>query len=125
MHRMQTCQIGLLCAAICDAVNVLLSPQEGRGLAGYCRCAYIRASALRLMPFEMSGGSYTKTWDAAIARTAEDTIAIRAFSGRLGRSIRPKYAVASVFDEASIPAPYPIQRNSKCGNAIMLQKKII
>jgi nitronate monooxygenase len=41
----------------------------------------------------------------------EDTIATRAFSGRLGRSLRNAYAVAAGSDGAPKPTPYPIQRN--------------
>ena len=51
-------------------------------------------------------------WADAIGATApEDTIATRAFSGRLGRSIRTNYAAASSSREAPEPAPYPIQRH--------------
>ena len=41
----------------------------------------------------------------------EDTIATRAFSGRLGRSLRTTYADAASGAAAPAPAPYPIQRN--------------
>ncbi|MFK8079994.1 MAG: NAD(P)H-dependent flavin oxidoreductase [Granulosicoccus sp.] len=41
----------------------------------------------------------------------EDTVATTAFSGRLGRSLRSAYTMATA-DETSVkPAPYPIQRN--------------
>ena len=41
----------------------------------------------------------------------EDTIATRAFSGRLGRSIRTEYAVSATSPDAPAPASYPIQRH--------------
>jgi nitronate monooxygenase len=50
-------------------------------------------------------------WAAALATARpEDTIATRAFSGRLGRSLRTRYAVAAADPAAPRPAPYPIQR---------------
>ncbi len=51
-------------------------------------------------------------WAAALGDVRpEDTIATRAFSGRLGRSIRTRYAIAAASPEAPAPAPYPIQRH--------------
>ena len=51
------------------------------------------------------------SWADAIAQTApEDTILTRAFSGRYGRSIATKYALAMEADDAPTPAPYPVQR---------------
>ena len=51
-------------------------------------------------------------WADSLGDTApEDTIATRAFSGRLGRSIRTEYAVAATSPDAPAPAPYPIQRH--------------
>ena len=41
----------------------------------------------------------------------EDTITTCAFSGRLGRSIRTKYALEANSVNAPSPAPYPIQRH--------------
>lgn len=49
--------------------------------------------------------------DAIGTARPEDTIATRAFSGRLGRSIRNAYAVAAASGDAPEPAPFPIQRN--------------
>ncbi len=46
----------------------------------------------------------------AVARP-EDTVATRAFSGRLGRSLRTAYTDAAAAESAPEPAPYPIQRN--------------
>ena len=51
-------------------------------------------------------------WANAIGRSRpEDTMGTRAYSGRLGRSIRTSYAVAAGLPGAPDPAPYPIQRN--------------
>ena len=48
--------------------------------------------------------------DASGAARREDTIGTRAFSGRLGRSIRTSYAAAASSPDAPAPAPYPVQR---------------
>ena len=53
-----------------------------------------------------------RAWSNAIANAKpEDTIATRAFSGRLGRSIRSAFAEAAEQHDTPEPAPYPIQRN--------------
>ncbi len=50
-------------------------------------------------------------WADAIAGAApEDTMVSRAFSGRAGRSLATRYAVAAAASEAPAPAPYPVQR---------------
>ncbi len=50
-------------------------------------------------------------WADAIGQTApEYTILTRAFSGRYGRSITTKYALAMEAEDAPTPAPYPVQR---------------
>lgn len=50
-------------------------------------------------------------WAAAIGEARpEDTMPTRAFSGRLGRSIRNRYATAAAAPGAPQPAPYPVQR---------------
>ena len=109
--------IGLfsLVPAICDAVNLPVVASGGvadpRGIAA---ALTLGASAVEIGTgfLRCPEAAISKTWADEIARTKpEDTIVTRAFSGRLGRSIRTKYAVASVADEAPIPAPYPIQRN--------------
>lgn len=52
----------------------------------------------------------TPVWaDAIRDALPEGTVATRAFSGRLGRSIRTAYADAAELEP--IPAPYPFQRN--------------
>ena len=53
----------------------------------------------------------TTSWADAIANAdPENTIATRAFSGRLGRSIATKYALAMESSDSPKPAPYPVQR---------------
>ena len=48
--------------------------------------------------------------DAIGSARPEGTITTRAFSGRLGRSIRTAYADAASGPDAPDPAPYPVQR---------------
>jgi len=50
-------------------------------------------------------------WADALGETLpEDTLVSRVFSGRAGRSIATKYAVAASGAAAPAPAPYPVQR---------------
>ncbi|MEP1445062.1 MAG: nitronate monooxygenase [Paraglaciecola sp.] len=50
-------------------------------------------------------------WSEAIANARpEDTIVTKAYSGRAGRSIATKYAIAMEAADSPEPAPYPIQR---------------
>jgi nitronate monooxygenase len=50
-------------------------------------------------------------WSAALARARpEDTLVTRAFSGRPGRSLTTRYALAAAAPDAPAPAPYPVQR---------------
>jgi len=50
-------------------------------------------------------------WADALGETLpEDTLVSRVFSGRAGRSIATKYAVAASGPAAPAPAPYPVQR---------------
>jgi nitronate monooxygenase len=48
--------------------------------------------------------------DALGSARPEDTMLTRAFSGRLGRSLRTAYATAAAASDAPEPAPYPVQR---------------
>ena len=48
--------------------------------------------------------------DAMAIAKPEDTVATRAFSGRLGRSLKSNYTHAAASASAPEPAPYPVQR---------------
>jgi nitronate monooxygenase len=48
--------------------------------------------------------------NALIELEPENTIATRAFTGRLGRAVATQYALAATGPEAPRPAPYPVQR---------------
>jgi nitronate monooxygenase len=50
-------------------------------------------------------------WAAALpGARPEDTLVTRAFSGRPGRSLATRYALAAGAADAPAPAPYPVQR---------------
>lgn len=102
-----------LLPAVVDAVKVPVVATggiaDGRGIAA---ALLLGASAVQI------GTALLRTPEAGIASpwadaigTAlpEDTIPTRAFSGRLGRSIRTAYTEAA--EQGPTPAPYPIQRN--------------
>ncbi|MEO0363788.1 MAG: nitronate monooxygenase [Pseudomonadota bacterium] len=103
-----------LLPAIADAVDVPVIATGGIADArGIAAAMLLGASAVQI------GTGYLRTPEAAIARSwadaigqaaPEDTVATRAFSGRLGRSLRTTYAEAAAAPEAPPPAPYPIQR---------------
>lgn len=109
-------QIGLfaLLPAIVDAIDIPVIATggiaDGRGVAA---ALTLGASAVQI------GTALLRTPEAAIAPAwadaigqarPEGTIATRAFSGRLGRSIRTAYAQAANAPDTPNPAPYPIQR---------------
>ena len=102
-----------LLPAVVDAVKVPVVATGGIADArGVAAAVLLGASAVQI------GTGLLRTPEAGIASpwadaigTAlpEDTVPTRAFSGRLGRSIRTAYIEAA--EKGPIPAPYPIQRN--------------
>lgn len=111
------CLIGLfsLLPAIVDAVNIPVVATGGiADSRGASAALLLGASAVQI------GSGFLRTPEASIAPawadamehvTPENTVATRAFSGRLGRSIRTAYVDAMAKADAPIASPYPIQRN--------------
>lgn len=104
-----------LLPAVVDAVSVPVVATGGIADArGVAAALMLGASAVQI------GTGFLRTpeaaihpaWAEALGQTApEDTVATRAFSGRMGRSIRSTYTEAAEASDAPQPAPYPIQRN--------------
>ncbi|MGQ7847446.1 NAD(P)H-dependent flavin oxidoreductase [Granulosicoccus sp. 3-233] len=112
----ETSLVGLfsLLPAIVDAVDVPVVATGGISDArGVAAALMLGASGVQVgtgfLRADESG--IAPVWADAIARTApEDTVATRAFSGRLGRSIRTRYVTEASAAGAPAPAPYPMQR---------------
>lgn len=102
-----------LLPAVVDAVDVPVVATGGIGDArGVAAALMLGASAVQIgtgLLRTPEAGLPTPWADAIGAATPEGTIATRAFSGRLGRSIATGYARAAA--DGPTPAPYPIQRN--------------
>ena len=102
-----------LLPAVVDAVKIPVVATGGIGDArGIAAALLLGASAVQigtgLLRTPESG--ITSAWANAIGSALpEDTVPTRAFSGRLGRSIRTAYTEAA--EKGPKPAPYPIQRN--------------
>lgn len=114
--KAETAMIGLfsLLPAIVDAVKVPVIATggiaDGRGAAA---ALTLGASAVQIGTALLRSpeAGISAAWSDAIgAAKPEDTIGTRAYSGRLGRSIRTEYAVAAAAPDVPAPAPYPIQR---------------
>jgi nitronate monooxygenase len=104
--------IGLfaLLPAVVDAVKIPVVATGGIADArGIAAALILGASAVQIGTGFLrapEAGTHP-AWADALARTEpEDTIATRAFSGRLGRAIRNAYALA----DSPEPAAYPVQR---------------
>lgn len=107
--------IGLfaLLPAVVDAVKVPVVATggiaDGRGVAA---ALLLGASAVQIGTglLRAPEAGIASPWaDAIGAALPEDTVPTRAFSGRLGRSLRTAYTDAA--EKGPKPAPYPIQRN--------------
>ncbi len=115
MDEVSRSLVGLfsLLPAVVDAVKIPVVATGGIGDArGIAAALLLGASAVQI------GTGLLRTPEARIAapwanaiRSAlpEDTVHTRAFSGRLGRSIRTAYTEAA--EKGPKPAPYPIQRH--------------
>lgn len=104
-----------LLPAVVDAVDIPVVATGGIGDArGTAAALVLGASAVQIGTglLRTNEANIASAWaDAIGAARPEDTIATRAFSGRLGRSIKTSYAVAAADKDAPDPAPYPIQRS--------------
>ncbi len=112
-----TALVGLfaLLPAVVDAVKIPVVATGGIADARHVAAAItLGASAVQVGTglLRSPEANVNKAWSNAIGRAKpEDTIATRAFSGRLGRSIRAAYTEAAARGDTPEPAPYPIQRN--------------
>ena len=109
-------QVGLfaLVPAIVDAVRVPVvatgAIADGRTVASAlllgAHAVQIGTGLLRAPEAQIHAA-----WAAALAHAApEDTMVTRAFSGRAGRSLATRYALAAASSQVPAPAPYPVQR---------------
>jgi nitronate monooxygenase len=103
-----------LLPAVVDAVKVPVVATggiaDGRGVAA---AFALGASAVQIGTgfLRCPEAQLHPVWAEAIARSRpEETIVSRAFSGRAGRSVATKYAIAATRADAPAPAPYPVQR---------------
>lgn len=104
-----------LLPAVVDAVNIPVVATGGiADSRGASAALVLGASAVQI------GTGFLRTQEAGIAPAwsaamenirPEQTTATRAFSGRLGRSVRTEYVKAAEQSGSPKPAPYPIQRN--------------
>ncbi|MHA6263755.1 NAD(P)H-dependent flavin oxidoreductase [Arenibacterium sp. CAU 1754] len=101
-----------LLPAVVDAVTVPVVATGGIGDArGIAAALTLGASAVQIGTgfLRTPEAALNPAWaDAIVTARPEGTIATRAFSGRLGRSLRTAYAEAAA--KGPTPAPYPIQR---------------
>lgn len=112
----ETAMVGLfsLLPAVVDAVDVPVVATggiaDGRGVAA---ALLLGASAVQVGTALLRApeAETAPAWaDALAGRAPEDTVPTRAFSGRLGRSLRTDYTEAARAPDAPKPAPYPVQR---------------
>jgi nitronate monooxygenase len=109
-------QVGLfsLLPCVVDAVRVPVVAAGGIADArGVAAALVLGASAVQIGTgfLRCPEAKIHPAWAEALARTApEDTIVSRVFSGRAGRSIANRYALAATAASAPTPAPHPVQR---------------
>jgi nitronate monooxygenase len=108
--------IGLcsLVPAVVDAVRIPVVATggiaDGRGVAA---ALALGASAVQIGTafLRCPESDIDRAWADALGTTLpEQTMVSRAFSGRAGRSIATRYAIAAAATDAPSPAPYPVQR---------------
>lgn len=99
---------------VVDAVRVPVIATGGVGDARQIAAALLLgASAVQLGSglLRCPEAGISKAWADALARSRpEETVATRAFSGRLGRALKTAYVRAAEAPDAPVPAPYPVQR---------------
>ena len=115
-ERAEATMVGLfsLLPAVVDAVDIPVVATggiaDGRSAAA---ALLLGASAVQIGTglLRAPEAGTPAPWADALARAApEDTAPTRAFSGRLGRSLRTAYTEAARAGTAPAPAPYPVQR---------------
>ncbi len=103
-----------LLPAIVDAVDVPVVATGGIADArGAAAALLLGASAVQIGTgfLRATESGIPSAWADAIAQASpEDTVATRAFSGRLGRAIKSRYVDAAGAEGSPVPAPYPVQR---------------
>lgn len=112
----QTIGLVSLVPAICDAVKVPVIATGGIADArGALAALALGASAVQIGTalLRTPEAAIPAAWADAIGRARpEDTAVTRAFSGRLGRSLRTDYVTAAEAADAPDPLPYPLQRSA-------------
>lgn len=112
----ETAMVGLfsLVPAVVDAVDIPVVATGGIADArGVAAALTLGASAVQIGTgfLRSPEAKIAKVWADAIGESKpEDTVGTRAFSGRLGRSVRTPYVAAATAPDAPSPAPYPVQR---------------
>lgn len=116
-HHAEQSLVGLfaLLPAIADAVDIPVVATGGIADArGASAALLLGASAVQMGTgfLRSPEAGIAPAWSQALGNTApEQTVPTRAFSGRLGRSIKTAYVTGAASDDAPVPAPYPIQRH--------------